>query len=238
MKYLSHFVYVLGMACCGCLMTACGGSISPTAAITKYHNSVLGQHPNVGEPSYVVVESFHDGQEDIYLAIVDWERQWWGSWYCFGMNEQGLTWVARGGGVDEASVLDIAGGVRVGHQGALIEVYGTTHMGNGSLYVFRLEQKNLKLLLETWAVRQGTSFGSTLHHGRLGSSWSDLNGDGVDDLTLHGKALIFDPENDKQDVPLRVEEVRRIFIFDSKMDTFVADVSASRGLLNEGVADE
>jgi hypothetical protein len=126
---------------------------------------------------------------DLYVALFDWEARWWGDFVVFRAIGGKLEWTAalsEEEGPGEHYVLSARGFRLPGFDDPLVEVYGSTHMGNGALYLYGLRDRRLHRLLSVPAVKIGNDPSYVYRGGRLYSSYEDVDGDGIADLTLWG----------------------------------------------------
>lgn len=90
-----------------------------------------------------------------FVAIVEWEEDWWGEFIAFEFDDDKIQWVAQADEMPtEQSILALKPFTLPGFDGPMLEVFGTTHMGHGNyyLYHFDIENRRLELQLQTFAV--------------------------------------------------------------------------------------
>jgi hypothetical protein len=126
-------------------------------------------------------------ESEIYVAICDWQRQWWGNFACFEFSEGRIQWMASISRMPNEQSIARARGLRLAHWcNPLIEVFGCTHMGNGSFYLYELRNQSLELVLETRAVDCHSGDNRVIRNTFLTPKYVDLNGDSWPDVRLSG----------------------------------------------------
>ena len=130
-----------------------------------------------------------EGENDLYVALCDWDARWWGDFVVFCAVNGELQWTAT---VSEQEAPGAGYGVSArgfrlpGFSYPLVEVLWSSHMGNGSLYLYEMRKRRLHLLLQTRAVDFHSGDGNLYRGGTLTRSYEDIDGDGFADLTLSG----------------------------------------------------
>ena len=168
------------------------------------------------------------GSPTLFIAICDHEPHWWGFFGLYKLEEGHIAWQAScDKPPDENSIRNLQARTLPGFGAPIVEVYGMTHMGNGNLYLYELQNRKLVLLLKTRAVDDHWGDGFVFHEGRLIPKYTDLNGDGVTDLVLKG------------DIEERVEQGNRlvsahlcqkVFLWNKDRHRFEEDLSRRIGL--------
>lgn len=176
------------------------------------------QIPPIVDLEYVRIP-WHYYQLDVYVVSYDWEKDWWGSWDVVAETGGEIEWVAS---IDEKrSIKDKHGGyeplgqsidsVRVvfleGQYNPFIEVIDTTHMGHGSLYLYELNHRSLRLVLATDVLDRHEDQTLILDGGVLKREYKDFNGDGYTDMRLAGTGAVLkdrdDEDREKQTIGLQ-----------------------------------
>jgi len=133
-----------------------------------------------------------ESQPDLYFALCDTEDHWWGDFYCFRFAEGRIDWLAetgeRWGNECDAYGVSIRGLRLRGFEGPIVELFESSHMGNGSLKLYELRERRLHMILKTYAVGHYLGFDEDLVYPFkcLKPTYSDLDRDGYTDLTLQG----------------------------------------------------
>jgi len=138
----------------------------------------------------------------LFAAIIEEEKDWFEQLAVGLWDGAKIKWIRLGSVPDEISIRSARFVHLQGFENSLLEVYGQTHMGYGALHLFEVDGEKAHQIFETAAVdiqndsiwskeneeKYGYSTcGETYNLGQLTASYSDLNNDGIDDLTLSGK---------------------------------------------------
>jgi len=133
------------------------------------------------------------GRANEYVAIIDFESHWWGTWCWFNTRDGRIAEVLWDDDRihSEACVHQIRGFVLPGFRGTIVEAYGMTHMGNGGYYLMQLHKDRAELLVDTLGVdRHRTSWDLAVLEGSLLSAqYFDYDKDGFIDVVLRGKQI-------------------------------------------------
>jgi hypothetical protein len=166
------------------------------------------------------------GTDDLYIARLDWERDWWGNFRVFRWDGDGLSvleeCVEECGSVTGQSVAEVGSLVLPFLDDPVVYVIDRTHQGNGFLYLWQLvEDSGLHPLCRARIELNITGYGYFL-------DWSlqDCDGDGPEDLVLEGELFTYVEETDD----CTTSPVRKVFLFDSDRGTFLLDRESSTGL--------
>jgi hypothetical protein len=176
-------------------------------------------------------------QPALCLAICDSVRQWWGFFGLYELKDGQVTWQAEcPDQPTEQSIRWLRGLKLGGFSHPIIEAYGQTHMGNGYLYLYELDNQKLVRLLKTRAVdcHLGGD-GQTLKNDRLMPEYPDLSGNGVADLLLTGEIEQHGRDDDKanENVVLSTHPCQKAFLWNPKTRQFEEDLSRRFGLSDE-----
>ncbi|MBS0266932.1 MAG: hypothetical protein JSS02_33705 [Planctomycetes bacterium] len=167
------------------------------------------------------------GRPNFILGICDYERAWWGYFGLFERHQARIVWQAKcEDEPTEQSIHSLRGLQLSGFEQSVIEVFGMTHMGNGNLYLYELQGHTLRLLLKTRAVDGHWGDGEIFRNSRLEPNYSDLNGDGIADLTLKGE-IEEQTENGQKVESLRL--CQKAFLWNVESHTFNEDRSQRIG---------
>ncbi len=174
---------------------------------------------------------------ELCLAICDYQREWWGFFGVYGLEDGKIVWQAECSDRPTEQSIRWMRGLKInGFAHPIIEVYGQTHMGNGSLYLYELVNQKLVKILQTRAVDCHLSGdGQTFKCGRLLSRYSDLNADGVADLLLTGEIEQHGTDDDKANeyVVLSTFLCQKAFLWNSASHRYEEDLSRRIGLSDD-----
>lgn len=143
---------------------------------------------------------FYD--ESFFLAIVAWETDWWEN-LRFGRFQDGtIKWLEIENPPTEQSILSARFVELKGFHDPILEVYGETHMGNGDLYLYKINGSKVTLLQDIKGAVDGYydgiwnpdnyskygygTCGEVYEGDKLLASYKDLNNDGLSDIVLTG----------------------------------------------------
>lgn len=166
------------------------------------------------------------GSSHEYVAMIDWQQRWWGTW-CYFRTDGGLITEIVWGGQVEQSVHQVAGFRDERFEGVLVAVHGITHMGNGSYYLQQVREGRVHDLIETRAVdwHQGGDR-RILGGGVLWPLYADFDLDGYKDVFLQGVELeVDDPDRsggcrNVNWVPAPPQAIRKVFRWNPGSRTF------------------
>jgi hypothetical protein len=146
----------------------------------------------------------------LFVAIIAYEKDWWEEFKIGEFQNGKIKWLEiKNWPKDdyiENSILSARWMHLKGISTPVLEVFGITHMGNGEMYLFKVEKNQYSLLFKETAVRGfwptgETSEGNlkkygyenceeTFKDGKLSAEYPDLNDDGVSDVVLIGSEEI------------------------------------------------
>ena len=196
---------------------------SNRAAVAAWHTSQDPSHPLQTIEVFPVPDA-----SEFCLAICDHQLRWWGIFGLYRLEEGHVVWQAScEEKPTEQSVHWLRGLKLAGFTRPIIEVYGQTHMGNGSLYLYELRDQTLVLLLQTRAVDSHVNDHETFQDDRLMAEYADLNGDGFADLLLKG--AVEKRSNDGDAVVAR-HPCEKVFLWNIVTNKFEEDRSRRIGL--------
>ncbi len=232
--------FLLPLLICGCYGQSSKPEISPQP--TTKPEAVAGTKDIVtvfdAETTSKAIEAWHRLQQpdetlqrieafpvpnspSLCVAICDYETRWWGFFGLYEVQDGHVLWQAD---CDEPQGENSIRWLRacnlLGFDAPIVEVYGKTHMGNGNLYLFELQNRKLVLLLTTRAVDSHWGDGFVFRGGRLLPEYTDLNGDGVTDLVLKG-----DVEEREEDGKRLVSSYpcQKVFLWNKETHRFEED---------------
>jgi hypothetical protein len=215
----------LALGLCGCDRPAAPPPAT-TAATVEFAEAIL----RAADPDLVrVVASPVPGRPNVFVAICDTETEWWGTFQCVECTPDGRILWKTSDEIGEQSVHKARAITVPGFANPLIEVFGITHMGNGSLYLYELRGQSLHRVLETRAVDRNDA-GGVFHDTTLTPHYADLNADGHADLTLTGVIL----ERTARQASLRSTPCRKVFLWHPAERRFVEDPTARLGFEPDG----
>ncbi len=167
-------------------------------------------------------------RSDWFAAVCDWETNWWGDFIVFEFADGKINWVADCPRMPtEQSILSIKPIALPGFEGPCLEVYGTTHMGHGNLYLYHFNPttRTLDLILETFAVDRHQD-GTLIRGGKLTPVYympSRLRTKG--NVVIVGIVDYYPkdaPVNDPGD-PIKARRVHKLFLYDESKDRYLTD---------------
>ncbi len=121
------------------------------------------------------------------LARCDSIPSWEGFFAVYGVRGGRVEWQASCDHEPEDQFVRKVRAITLkGFQGPIIEVYGETHCGNGSLCLYALRGRALTRIFKTRAVDENDSDSLVLEHAVLSPEYRDVNADGYDDIVLSG----------------------------------------------------
>lgn len=141
----------------------------------------------------------YDGS--VFLAIIESQKDWWEDLEVGRLVNGSIKWLEIENPPTENSILSARFVNLKGFDSPILEVYGETHMGNGNLYLYKVDSDKLSLIFKTYAVdeyynhrwapenykKYGYGTCSEIYRGgKLLASYNDLNNDGVSDIVLTG----------------------------------------------------
>ena len=111
-----------------------------------------------------------------------------------------------------------------------IEVYDISHKGNGSIYLYTLNNQILTRLLDTYALDTNfdynyneLGYSRLFKGGKLKVKYKDINQDQIADIILYGKAQIYG----KNEKIVKKYPVKKVFIFNQKKFRYEVDLNKS-----------
>ncbi len=150
----------------------------------------------------------HPAQKGIVAANCEHEPSWWSALHVFHQTGDPIDWMASFPADYEPNCYILS--VRWVHLAALnlwiLEVLDSTHMGNGSLWLFALEDHQLRTLLHTRAVdrhREYSQRGQPLtepaseifRNGRLTVKYPRAKSAPYESVSLTGTVVLFNAED-------------------------------------------
>lgn len=139
-----------------------------------------------------------EGLPDHFVATVDFEAGWWGTWCSFRTLEGrivDLLW-DDDNIQNEQCMHKIRGFCHPAWQGVIVEAYGMTHMGNGHYYLMHVHDGRIELLVETRAVDVNNCDCILLEGTLLPARYYDFDKDGYTDVVLTGSKVLLEDEKD------------------------------------------
>jgi hypothetical protein len=156
-------------------------------------------------------------QPDLFAAICDYQQDWEGFFGIYHFRDRMIDWEADPDvipteqSIHKMRVVDLSG-----FSTPIIEVFGRTHMGNGSLYLYELRGRKLILLLQTKAVDFNPD-PLQFRNGLLEPTYCDVDGDGTLDLILTGTV---EDWGEKGDTLVSSGSYRRTFLWNGHQRKF------------------
>jgi hypothetical protein len=167
----------------------------------------------------------------LFINIIVWEKDWWEELSIAKTTNQKIAWEVRANLIQEEQSIRSVRQIKIkGLPGIFIEVYGETHMGNGSYYLFELKNRRLLLKANTRSVDRGyegsTSlpgdgrlYNTVFKNEQLVSTYIDINKDGISDIVFKGTLLITDDYGNI----IASRRVRKVLIYRKNKGAFVED---------------
>ena len=170
------------------------------------------------------------GADGWYLALCDREPRWWGTFRCLEVREGKIARYATKSGplIPEQSIYSVRSYPLAQLSGPVIEVIGTTHAGNGNLYLYELRNGHLQFLLKTF-IRGSHSAPNLIQGGQFDIAWQDVDGDGWSDLVLTGTVSLFPIGSERDRLPEETVPYRKVFLWDAQEGRFIEDASSRQG---------
>lgn len=199
---------------------------------------VMGQDQEVED-----IELQYNEDKKYFLAEVEWEKDWWEELNVGRLTDEKIEWISINKPPGEQAILSAKFIDLKGFNNPLVEVYGLTHAGHGSLYIYEIQNHVVKLLFEIKAVdfnpdtrwapdnfkkyEHGTC-GEIFSDGKLVSEYKDVNNDGMADIILSGKQEIICESDDTYEIDNNFKPagipINKIFLWDKIERTWVEKI--------------
>ncbi len=144
--------------------------------------------------------------KSLFATIIEYQKDWWEDFEIGQYKNGEVKWLKLEGWPEKAymenSILSAKWINLKGMTAPILEVYGTTHMGNGNMYLFKVSGNKYSLIFSTRAVSGFWPTGNspsqdfkkygyancqeTFKNRKLEATYEDLNADGISDLILMG----------------------------------------------------
>jgi hypothetical protein len=176
--------------------------------------------PPTGEQLERVEVTPVTGEPGLHVALFDSASRWLGDFACFSFRAGRIDWVASMNEEEapDAPAMESVRGLRLmGFEHPIVEVFSRTHMGNGALYLFELRERRLRRIFETRAVDFHWGDGGVIRNGVLQPDYSDLNSDGIADITLTGTV---DEVEDSGRRVVSSGQIRETFLWSTRQRAF------------------
>ncbi len=141
----------------------------------------------------------------------DWQREWWGGMNVIETTKDGtpLYWYDIAGeptanSIERMRVVNIDGE-------NLLEVIDCTHMGNGHLYIYRIDPGCVRRILRARVITTGIGLRFSPRIANI--EYRDLDGDGDEDLVIDAEWIDSDVPEDSSD---HSGLYHREFLFDNR----------------------
>lgn len=132
------------------------------------------------------------GRPNEFVAIVDYQRRWWGCWCWFRMDGPRIAEIVWSG-QDEQCMHKLRAFSHPLWEGVIVEAYGMTHMGNGGYYLFHVHAGRVETLIHTRAVDAHVGGdGAVLQESDdyvMPAAYYDFDKDGFTDVVLQGRVV-------------------------------------------------
>ena len=113
-----------------------------------------------------------------------------------------------------------------------IEIYDISHKGNGSIYLYTLNNQSLTCILKTYTLDTNfdynyneLGYSRLFKGGKLKVKYKDINQDQIDDIILFGKAQIYG----KNEKIVKKYPVKKVFIFNQEQFRYEVDLNKCTG---------
>ncbi len=179
-------------------------------------------------------------QPSLFLTIFTQEEDWWEDFQVGCYINGKIKWLKIESPFESESIGPAVVSARFvelkGFSKPLIEVYSLTHAAHGMYYLYQVNDDNLEILIDHFAVDGNSDIGCVLKYwekygncncgtkfvgDKLEVEYRDINLDGVDDVVLQGRKKIlceipYGSEDYKlwQEIEVEEEQVEEIFIWD------------------------
>jgi len=184
------------------------------------------------------IELSYSKDKKYFLAQIKQEEDWWEEFMVGRFIKENIHWLTidkpMNGPFGQQAILSAKFISLDGFVNPLVEVYGLTHVGHGFLYIYEIENDELKLLFETpavdynpdtrWALDNYKKYGygtcgEIFVGGKLTIAYGDINKDGSLDLVLSGEQEIIceseDRSNGTKELKLATIPMKRVFLWDN-----------------------
>lgn len=165
-------------------------------SINNLRDKILNSYSKEDRDEIEDIEISRPYDSPLFVAIIEDEKDWW-EYFKIGKVQNGeIKWLDMKnwpkGQYMENSILSARWIELQGFNEPMLEVFSVTHMGNGEIYLFKVDDDGYSLIFNTYAVENGEKFSS---------DYSDLDGNGFSDVTLsryQGKFTYYWDNNSKK----------------------------------------
>jgi|SRR3989339_121676 len=180
------------------------------------------------------IDLTYSQDSDYFLVQVKFEEDWWEELKVGRIKNKNIEWLRIDKPPSEQAILSARFIDLEGFSDPVVEVYGLTHAGHGSLCIYEIQNDRLNLLFRTVAVDYNPdtrwapdnfkkygyeTCGEIFAGGKLTSEYNDINKDGNLDLVLSGEQEIIcesdDRSNGIHELKLASIPVKKIFLWDN-----------------------
>ncbi len=183
------------------------------------------------------IEAEYYSDHSLFWSIISREKDWWEDLHV-GRKQGGvIQWLKIEKKPIEQSILSVRF-VRVGgFENPILEVYGETHVGNGTLYLYEIRNTDVRQLVSVPGVVDSypdgamnpenvekygyMQCGPIFKNGALNSEYKDLNNDELNDVYLSGELNMLCETNNDTDgdghmdqVIVASKRVEKVFFWD------------------------
>ena len=210
------------LLCCACSEQR--SNSAPPDTLAALRAAILqrtADYPNPwdGTLERVELRQFED-DENLFVALFDSEEEWWGDFVVFCADEGEFRWIATLSDEDEPGAaygVSARGHRLAGFPDPFVEVFWSSHMGNGAIYLYELQGRRLRKVLDATAVDAHWGDGSVFRGGKLRTVYQDVNGDGHVDVVLVG--MLDEMVRDTDEI-LASHAISREFVWKSETRVF------------------
>lgn len=180
------------------------------------------------------IQAEYADDRSLFWSLIVGEQDWWEELRIGKKNGANIQWFRIDEKPSEQSILNVRFLQLKGFTNPILEVYGQTHVGYGSLYLYELHDDQAILFLKTPAVdfkADGAAMpenyerygyyhcGEVFQDGILQSSYEDMNNDGFADVQLAGVAdMICD--DDEKEAFVATRKTEKKFIWDNSIHKY------------------
>ena len=197
---------------------------APGFSAMPIKSAVLAEIP-ANERAYIkdIEITRYNDFSPLFLAEIIEEDDWWES-LKIGLYQYGrIKWLTIATEPLNGSILAARFLRLKGFANPLVEVYGQTHAGHGTIYLYEVENDRLALLFSTFAVDFNPDIrwapdnhekygygncGEVFVGGELAADYNDINNDGYPDISLSGRQNIICEKDITVNYPDHIDEIK------------------------------
>lgn len=216
-----------------------------TSAASSLKNRVKNEF-NIDQ--YEILENveikYNPTDKNYFLAQIEWAKDWVEELKVGRLQDEKIEWLDLKNPPEEQSILSAKFLKLKGFSNPIIEVYGMTHAGHGSLYFYEIKDNTLNLLFKTVAVDSNpdtrwapdnyqkygySTRGEIFASDKLVSEYKDMNKDGVSDLILSGTKKIICEEDKSLNHTYEIQAgnvpIKKFFLWNQNKHAWIETVN-------------